>query len=202
MHHQPEIAILTQNMLMGLGLKSIFERVIPIANVEIFVSFEELIDASPNRFYHYFISFHIFCKNRAYFTAHESKCILMIDDALQSQNTILNAININQNEECLVRDILNLHKRNHHSHNHSNPNIENQHSHASKLQNGLSSRELEVLQLLAKGHINKDIADMMYISITTVISHRKNIVMKLGIKTVAGLTVYAISNGLINIESL
>lgn len=59
----------------------------------------------------------------------------------------------------------------------------------------LSPREKEVLQLVAKGFINKEIADKLEIGLTTVITHRKNIVEKLGIKTIPGLTVYAYTQG-------
>ena len=50
--------------------------------------------------------------------------------------------------------------------------------------------------------LNKEIADQYNISIHTVISHRKNITRKIGIKTVAGLTVYALLNGLIDINTV
>jgi len=59
----------------------------------------------------------------------------------------------------------------------------------------LSPREKEVLQLVAQGFMNKQIADQLQIGLTTVISHRKNIVEKLGIRTVPGLTVYAYAQG-------
>ncbi|MDD4848614.1 MAG: response regulator transcription factor [Bacteroidales bacterium] len=61
----------------------------------------------------------------------------------------------------------------------------------------LSKREIDVLIAVAKGMINKDIADKLNISIHTVISHRKNITRKTGIKSVSGLTVYALLNNLI-----
>jgi DNA-binding CsgD family transcriptional regulator len=56
----------------------------------------------------------------------------------------------------------------------------------------LTAREKEVLRLIALGNTNKVIADALYISTHTVISHRKNITEKLGIKSIPGLTVYAI----------
>ena len=61
----------------------------------------------------------------------------------------------------------------------------------------LSDREKEVLVCLSKGLKNNEIADTLNISVHTVITHRKNIVRKTGIKSVAALTVYAILNNLI-----
>ena len=66
----------------------------------------------------------------------------------------------------------------------------------------LSSREKEILVCVAKGMLNKEIADKLNLSIYTVITHRKNITRKTGIKTVAGLTVYALLNGLIDMGSV
>ncbi|MBO6249499.1 MAG: response regulator transcription factor [Bacteroidales bacterium] len=66
----------------------------------------------------------------------------------------------------------------------------------------LSSREKEILVCVAKGMLNKEIADKLCLSIYTVITHRKNITRKLGIKTVSGLTLYALLNGLIDMSSV
>ncbi len=62
----------------------------------------------------------------------------------------------------------------------------------------LTQRETEVLKLVAKGNSNKEIADHLSISLHTVISHRKNICRKLEIKTISGLTLYALINNLIS----
>lgn len=62
----------------------------------------------------------------------------------------------------------------------------------------LSERERDVLILVAKGMANKEIAEALNISIHTVMSHRKNITHKTGIKSVAGLTVYALLNNLLD----
>jgi len=64
----------------------------------------------------------------------------------------------------------------------------------------LSEREKEVLRQVAMGKTNKEIAEALFISMHTVITHRKNITGKLEIKTVAGLTVYAILNNIIDID--
>lgn len=61
----------------------------------------------------------------------------------------------------------------------------------------LSHREAEVLRQVASGLTNKEIADRLNISASTVITHRKNITAKLGIKSVSGLSLYAMMNGLV-----
>lgn len=63
--------------------------------------------------------------------------------------------------------------------------------------NTLSSREIEVLKLVAAGKLNKEIANELNISINTVLTHRKNMTAKLGIKSSSGLSFYAIMNGFI-----
>ncbi len=66
----------------------------------------------------------------------------------------------------------------------------------------LTRREIEVLKLVAHGFINKEIAEQLSISTHTVISHRKNISEKTGIKTISGLTMYAVIKELINIKDI
>ena len=63
---------------------------------------------------------------------------------------------------------------------------------------GLSRRELDVLKEVARGFTNKEIADKLNISMNTVMTHRKNITAKLNIKTVSGLTFYALMNNYIS----
>jgi DNA-binding CsgD family transcriptional regulator len=61
----------------------------------------------------------------------------------------------------------------------------------------LSSRERDVLREIASGKTNKEIADSLFISVNTVITHRKNLTAKLGIRSVSGLSLYALMNGII-----
>ncbi len=64
----------------------------------------------------------------------------------------------------------------------------------------LSEREADIVKQIALGKTNKEIAEILFISPHTVITHRKNITGKLGIKTVSGLTAFAILNNLIKID--
>jgi DNA-binding CsgD family transcriptional regulator len=66
--------------------------------------------------------------------------------------------------------------------------------------NLLSRREAEVLRMVATGYSNKEISSKLFVSIHTVISHRKNLTEKLGIKTISGLSLYAFLNGMISYD--
>ena len=59
-----------------------------------------------------------------------------------------------------------------------------------------------MLSLIVQGHINKEVADRLHISLSTVITHRKNITDKLGIKSLSALTIYAVTHGYVDITSL
>lgn len=66
----------------------------------------------------------------------------------------------------------------------------------------LSEREIEVLRLIVSGKSNKEIADILHLSIHTVITHRKNISQKTGIKTESGLTIYAVVKNIVSLQKL
>ncbi len=66
----------------------------------------------------------------------------------------------------------------------------------------LSKREIEILRLVALGKTNQAIAETLFISKHTVVTHRKKITAKLGIKTISGLTVYALLNSIIETNEI
>jgi len=66
----------------------------------------------------------------------------------------------------------------------------------------LSDREIEVMSLIVQGLINKEVADRLNISLSTVITHRRNIMEKLGIRSVAALTIYAVTHDYVDINSI
>lgn len=66
----------------------------------------------------------------------------------------------------------------------------------------LSQREKEIVSCVAKGLTNKEIADVLFLSVHTVATHRRNISSKLQIHTPAGLTIYAIINKLVKLEDI
>ena len=191
MNHQPEIAIVEANTLTSLGLKTILERMIPMAVIRTFHSFGELTDDTPDMYAHYFISAQIYVEHNAFFLPRKRKTIVLAGDSHQFQLSGVPILNIYQTEEGLVKDILKLHQ---HAHHDGYP-VKDMPPTPPTTGHELSAREIEVLVLITKGLINKEIADKLNIGLTTVITHRKNITEKLGIKSVSGLTIYAVMNG-------
>jgi DNA-binding NarL/FixJ family response regulator len=66
----------------------------------------------------------------------------------------------------------------------------------------LSTREQEIIVCIVKGMTNKEIADKLFLSSNTIITHRRNITKKLQIHSSAGLTIYAIVNKLVRLEDI
>jgi DNA-binding CsgD family transcriptional regulator len=66
----------------------------------------------------------------------------------------------------------------------------------------LTDREIEVMSYIVQGNTNKEIADILSISLATVITHRKNIMDKLGMKSVSALTIYAVMHGYVDINKI
>lgn len=198
MNHQPEIAIVEANTLTSLGLKTILERMIPMAVIRTFHSFGELTDDTPDMYAHYFISAQIYVEHNAFFLPRKRKTIVLAGDSHQFQLSGVPILNIYQAEEQLVKDILKLHQ---HAHHDGYP-VKDMPPTPPTTGHELSAREIEVLVLITKGLINKEIADKLNIGLTTVITHRKNISEKLGIKSVSGLTIYAVMNGYVEADRI
>ena len=198
MNHQPEIAIVEANTLTSLGLKTILERMIPMAVIRTFHSFGELTDDTPDMYAHYFISAQIYVEHNAFFLPRKRKTIVLAGDRHQFQLSGVPILNIYQAEEQLVKDILKLHQ---HAHHDGYP-VKDMPPTPPTTGHELSAREIEVLVLITKGLINKEIADKLNIGLTTVITHRKNITEKLGIKSVSGLTIYAVMNGYVEADRI
>jgi DNA-binding NarL/FixJ family response regulator len=198
MHGKLRIAIIDENTATCIGLRSILSEVVPFAKLCIYGSFEEFINDNPEDCFHYFISSTILFLNSSFFVLREKKTIV-----LTSHNDTKNImqgfriLDMSRPEEELVKSILSIHQGAHH-HGYHTPEAPSQ-TEAPRI---LSAREAQVLTLIVKGLINKEIADKLHISLTTVITHRRNITEKLGIKAVSGLTIYAVTHGYVDIDKL
>ena len=195
--HRPKIAIIDHNTLSVLGLKSILQNVMPIMTVDTYGSFTELEANHPEQYFHYFVAMNVVLENKPFFLAQRKKTIVL---TLSLDTTSLlsefHSLCINVPESELVRSLLALEQ---HAHGHG----QNLPAMPKALQQKiLSDREIEVMALIVQGFINKEIADKLNISLSTVITHRKNIMDKLGLKSVSALTIYAVMHGYVDINSI
>ena len=195
--HRPKIAIIDPNTLSVLGLKSILQNVMPIMTVDTYGSFTELEANHPEQYFHYFVAMNVVLETTPFFLAQRKKTIVL---TLSLDTTSLlsefHSLCINVPESELVRSLLTLEQ---HAHGHG----QNLPAMPKALQQKiLSDREIEVMALIVQGFINKEIADKLNISLSTVITHRKNIMDKLGFKSVSALTIYAVMHGYVDINSI
>jgi len=192
----PKMAILDPNILTVMGMRKILQDAMPMMVVESFASLPQLLAAHPESFAHFFVNINIFLQDRQFFEEYGKKTIVLTTSYEQGKQLGgLNNLCVNVSEKEFIHSLLSLQQRGH-DHGRNMPQMP---AGCRKL---LTAREVEVLVKVVKGYINKEIADQMNISITTVISHRKNITAKLGIKSVSGLTVYAVMNGYVDLNHI
>lgn len=203
----PEIAIIDANTLSSIGLQNLIEKMMPNAVVRKFNSFEHFVCDTPDMYFHYFISSQILIEHSAFFVERKHKTIVLTYGRITLPYIAnFHTLNICLDEEMMIRALLRLQQSAHAGGLHLPPKmrktITNPQQQNWSEPNGLTSREIEVLVCIVRGMANKEIAEELNISITTVISHRKNIMEKLNIKSVSGLTIYAVMNGYIEADRI
>ena len=176
-----KVIILTLDTLKAVGLRCILERSFGIeAMVGDNNYFATLItNGEPNLF---FVDTHLLMSHLNFFRPRKSKTIVWSGGFNQIEDFDL--IDITSSEQEITSRLNKLLKQ-------------EEKKEEKSMTTTLSQREIEVLKLVAMGHINKEIAQELNISINTVLSHRKNLTSKLGIKSVSGLTFYAMMNGIV-----
>ncbi len=191
----PVIVILTPNTLMSIGLKGVLEGLLPFGIFKVYSSFEEIERSAVEDFFHLFVSANIIVEHGAFFEARRSKTIALTQGSPNA--TLLSGfrqINIMASQSEIEESVRSMHRSAHGGgHPHAAP------SHIEATKEVLTPREVDVTKLLIEGLSNKEIAARLSISTTTVITHRKNIFEKLSIRSVAGLTIYAVMKGYLEI---
>jgi DNA-binding NarL/FixJ family response regulator len=157
----------------------------------------ELLANKPEQYMHYFVSMNIVLENRGFFSERKRRTIVLtLSLSDNNQLSDFHSLCINVPESELVRALLTLQHMGH-SNGRNMPKMP-------KIlqQKILSDREIEVMALIVQGYINKEIADKLNIGLSTVITHRKNIMEKLGMKSVSALTIYAVMHGYVDINKI
>lgn len=191
-----KIAVIDPNTLAAVGLKAMLQDVMPIADVETFGTIAELEANHANDFIHYFVAVNVVLRNKDYFGQRQHKTIVLTQSIDNDKQLCgFHCLCVNVPEKQLVRALLSLEQQAH-AHGRNLPTMEH------SPRPTLTSRETEVMVLIVQGLINKEIADKLGIGLATVITHRKNIMDKLHIKSVSALTIYAVMNGYVDINKI
>lgn len=187
MHRSKQIALILPDTLQSIGLQSILADYFPPVEVRHFPAFDTFMVASNDNFDYYFTSSDILVLNTDFFLPRRNKTTVLINGPEGTGGlSSTSHITIQAPQEIIIEQLQLLFAG------------DGTNSLPGDMNKELSSRETDVLQLIVKGITNREIADKLNISLNTVLTHRKNITAKLGIKTVSGLTFYAIMNGIIS----
>lgn len=191
--HQIRFVIIDSNILACLGLQHLICDLLPMAEVVICRSYEELAMQEDADFLHYFVSSRIYFEHTKFFRDHPKKSIVLVNGDMMISG--VNTLNVCQSQQALVREIMSLQRK---GHDHAITMARN----AEKAPLLLSAREIEVAVLLCKGLRSKEVADSLCVSPTTVMTHRKNIMEKLHARSLADVLLYCVVNGMVDVEEL
>ncbi|WP_106831102.1 response regulator transcription factor [Parabacteroides pacaensis] len=191
-HSNKKIAIIIEDTLESLGLQNLLTSYFSPVEISAYATFTSFIESGSDVYDYYFTTSEQFILNADFFLPRKNKTVVLVTTKSIPvvSTSFSNFLTVSSSQEIIIDQLQTLLA------------TENSGSFTNEGNKDLSSREIEVLQLIVKGAINKEIADRLSISLNTVLSHRKNITAKLGIKTVSGLTFYAIMNGYISTEDI
>lgn len=195
MQQIPKIAIVDPNTLAAIGLKGVLQNVMPIMMVDSFGTFAELEMNHPEEYVHFFVAMTIVLDNRDFFLNYRRRTIVLTT-SVESMMDGFHCLCINVPEKQLIRSLLSL-QQSAHAHGRNLPPMPKV-----LQQKVLSDREIEVMNLIVQGFINKEIAEQLNIALSTVVTHRRNIMEKLGVKSVSALTIYAVTHGYVDISKI
>jgi len=184
MRQTKKVAVFCSDTLRAMGIQNILSSYfspIEIANFEeLPLNFKDLTS-----FDYFIVENKVFCESLDFFIPRRQSTLILTDGTKGISSNTLPSF-------CSIEEIISILDDFFHTSKESKKGEDKQ----------LSSREIEVLKLVVKGNINKEIADILSISFNTVLTHRKNISSKLGIKSVTGLTFYAYMNGYVSSDDI
>lgn len=198
---KPQIAVIHPNSLCCLAMRTILQDIAPFVgmfrdvDIATYNSMEQLSDESPAMVIHYFVAAEVLIKNMPFFAPQLRRCIVLTEGGDETLPEGCRTVDIRQPERELLKSFLMI-QNNAHAECGIEPAAEQQE------EDLLSQREKDVLALIVKGYINKEIADLLNISTPTVIFHRRNLGEKIGSKSIGRQTIYAVMNGIVDPREL
>lgn len=194
----PCFAIIDENTLESTALKDILWELFNHVEIHTYNTMESYIRDSNRHFVHFFVSSAMLFTNADEFeTLKDMTTVLSMGQNDNLAKSGYQILDVTQEEDIMVGRLLQLQSLGHYG-----PLDTNDTTASDKRKDSLSEREKDVLRLMVKGMINKEIAKELNISITTVIFHRNNICEKLQTRSIGKLTIFAVLSGIIDINEI
>lgn len=201
----PCFAVIDANTLSRTSLRNLLWDVYNHVEIFAYGSMEEFIHDSNRHFVHFFVSSEIFFSHVDEFdTLKEQTSILSVGRNSRFEAAGFHVLDISLSEKEIAGKLLQIQigRQLMQVKTEGIKTGEGAQKAGKRLTEELSVREKDVLELMVKGFINKEIADRLGISTTTVIFHRNNICDKLGTRSIGRLTIYAVLAGIIDINEI
>ena len=192
----PCIAIIDRNTLSAIALRSILWETFSNVEIHLYNTMDRFIRDSNRHFIHFFVHSDILFRHIDEFvTLKNQTTILHEGSGGRFTKEGFNVLDLSLNESELKNRIIQMQLVSRYDENMDSGRVRS-------AGNDLSPREQEVLILMVKGLINKEIAQRLNISLTTVIFHRNNICEKLQTRSIGRLTIFAVLSGMIDINDI
>lgn len=181
-----------------MALKDILWEVFNHVEVFSYNSMESFIKDSNRHFVHFFVDSDILFSNTDEFETLKAMTTILTEGRnphLEDSGYL--SLDMTMKEEEIIDSLVNLQNIGHYGNTRKH-----EEDYAELQKDKLSKREKEVLKLMVKGLINKEIAQELNISFTTAIFHRNNICEKLQTRSIGKLTIFAVLSGIVDIKEI
>lgn len=198
---KPRIAIIGGNVLENMGLKALLDKLVPFVNVEIFSCLDDLV-RTGEQFFHFFVTPTVLMENPVFFVRNQKKTIVLMEQEEKRIPKDFYEIDVSTYQN-LLRQLLRLVYEFHHNYERFPSGIvQALKKEDADSEQKLTPREIEVLKAVAMGCSSKEIAEKLNISLSTVLSHRKNLMEKLKLHSATKLVIYAVMHGFVKAEEI
>ena len=192
----PCFAIIEPNTLTSMSLCDMLQDIYYNVEVLSYGSIDDYIRDSNRHFVHFFVNDAIlFSQISEFETLKQQTTVLAEGVNRHFEEAGFHRLDLSRPEQEIKSRLFNLRLINDYSDQSRLPKTR-------ALRNRLSEREKEVLRLMVKGLLNKEIANQLEISLPTVIFHRNNICEKLQTRSIGRLTIFAVLSGIIDIDEI
>ncbi|MBO5717377.1 MAG: response regulator transcription factor [Alistipes sp.] len=200
---RPQMVIIMRNTLGAMALRSMLMDIAKGVEVVCYSSLEEFESAQHENVPHLFVSADVVFRSPGFFRELVRRTIVVTEGEAQSfVQSGFRTIDATASEQAVARQILSIHSAGHPAGHGAAAHVSGAGSREGVESALLSQREQDVLRLMVKGHINKEIAQLLNISLTTVIFHRNNISEKLQTRSIGRLTIYAVLNNIVSLSEI